>query len=335
MLEGRPLRIGILGAARIAPEAIIRPAAARDDVRVVAVAARDHDRAVAFAGEHAIPEVSRDYAALVAREDLDLVYIALPPHLHREWALRAMDAGHHVLCEKPIALDAAEAETMIAASRATGRMLIEAFHYRFHPLMRRAVELARDGAIGRIVRARGWAEYPIPVREGEPRWTAGLGGGALMDLGCYPIHALRTLLDGEPEVTAAQRIIECGVDAEIDASLMFPGGIPASVRASMRPPAPSTGIDLIGERGRIELRGFILAHRSGALRIVRNGTIEDIVADPVTTYAAQLAHVIDQLRGIATAITGGADSLKNMQVIGKVSRKSRIPSHQMSPCTTE
>jgi predicted dehydrogenase len=318
MLEERPLRIGILGAARIAPEAIIRPAAARDDVEVVAVAARDHDRAVAFAREHAIPEVSRDYAALVARDDLDLIYIALPPHLHREWAVRAMEAGHHVLCEKPIALDATEAKAMIAASCATGRMLIEAFHYRFHPLMRRAVELARDGAIGRIVSARGWAEYPIPMREGEPRWTAGLGGGALMDLGCYPIHALRALLDGEPEVAAAQRIVECGVDAEIDTSLVFPGGIPASVRASMRPPAPSTGIDLVGEGGRIELRGFILAHRSGALRIVRDDSIEDVVVDPVTSYAAQLDHVVRQLRGIATAITGGADSSKNMQVIESV-----------------
>ena len=313
------LRVGLLGAAGIAPDALLIPAAARPDVEVVCVAARDPERARLFAAKHAIPEVVADYAALVERDDLDLVYIALPPHLHRKWAIAALAAGRHVLCEKPFALDAGEAREMTAAA-GQDRKLIEAFHYRFHPLLRHVLELVQSRAIGRILSAEAWAEYPIPLRPDEPRWTAGLGGGALMDLGCYALHALRTLLASEPRVVTARQIEALGVDADAEAELLFPGNIPARVRASMRPSAPSTGIRLDGELGRIELRGFVLAHIGGTLTVSRHGAPPEVLTDRQTTYAAQLDHVVAVLRGDAVAVTGGTDAIANMQLIDDIRR---------------
>ena len=146
------IRIGILGAAKIAPPVVINPSRDNPDFEVVAVAARDPQRAKAYAAEHKIPNVAKDYDALVRRDDVDLVYNALPPGGHARWTIAALQAGKHVLCEKPFAMNAAQVKRMNEAAAKSGRKLVEAFHYRHHNVMKRAVEIARSGELGKVVR---------------------------------------------------------------------------------------------------------------------------------------------------------------------------------------
>jgi predicted dehydrogenase len=181
-----PLRIGLLGASRIARTAVIAPTRDNPDFVVAAVAARDPDRARAYAAEHEIAHVADDYAALVRRDDLDVIYNGLPPAGHARWTIAALEAGKSVLCEKPFARDAGEARSMVRAAAANGKVLIEAFHYRFHNVMRAAAALTREGSLGRLKSAEAVFEVPIARAPGELRWLASQGGGALMDLGPTP-----------------------------------------------------------------------------------------------------------------------------------------------------
>src|SRR5262245_23108684 len=145
-----PLRIGVLGAAKIAPPAIVRPARAVNDVDVVAIAARDRDRALAFATKHHILKVHDSYSSLVDDPDIDAVYNPLPNGLHGRWTIAALEAGKHVLCEKPFTANADEAEHVAAVGRGTDLVLMEAFHYRYHPMTERALEIIGSGEIGAL-----------------------------------------------------------------------------------------------------------------------------------------------------------------------------------------
>jgi predicted dehydrogenase len=164
------ISIGILGAAKIAPRALIDPVRERTDAKVTCVAARDPERARHYANEHGIDDVAADYAALVARDDIDLVYVALPASHHAEWSIKALEAGKAVLCEKPFAMNAAEARAMVAAGEAAGKALIEAFHYRYHPVITETVRLIGEGAIGKVVEAEADFSVPIPFQPTELRW---------------------------------------------------------------------------------------------------------------------------------------------------------------------
>ena len=317
-----PIRIGILGAAKIAPGAVIKPAAKRDDVVIACVAARDPARARAYADEHGIADVAEDYAALVARDDLDLIYNALPPAGHPEWTIRALEAGKAVLCEKPFARNAALARTMTEAAERTGRTLIEAFHYRYHAVIRRAEAIVRSGELGEITGAEATFQVPIPFRDGELRWIDAQGGGALMDLGCYPIHALRTLIGAEPQVVSASAVLERGVDVETRAMLRF-GDLPADLYTAMNGTTRAAVVTLTGTRGQLEITNFVAPQIGCAFTVTVDGvTRQEDTAGP-TTYEAQLAHVVDVLAHGATPLTGGADAVANMAVIDAVRAASR------------
>ena len=287
------LRIGLLGASRIAPTAVIPPAAGRDDVPITAVAARDPARAKAYAETHGIAAVAADYAELIARDDVDLVYNGLPPAGHLEWTLAALGAGKAVLCEKPFARNAAEAKTMVEAAERAGRPLIEAFHYRYHNVIRRAEEIIRSGALGQIHRASAVFQVTIPKDTGDLRWSAEQGGGALMDLGCYPLHLMRTLLGEEPQIREARGTFVDGVDASMTAALAFPSGARADISCSMVPETRDARATIGGE------------------------TVEHPVDGP-STYEAQLAHVVDVMAGKARPLTGGADAIANMAAIDAI-----------------
>ncbi len=157
------IRIGILGAAKIAPTVVINPSKDNPDFAVVAVAARDPERAKAYAAEHKIPRVVHDYDALVHHGEVDLVYNALPPAGHARWSIAALEAGKHVLCEKPFAMNAAQVRRMIDAATHSGKRLVEAFHYRHHAVMQRAVAIARSGELGKFKSAEAIFEVPIPI----------------------------------------------------------------------------------------------------------------------------------------------------------------------------
>lgn len=315
------IRVGVLGAARIVPSALLVPARGRKDLVVTHVAAREADRARDFGTEHGLQPVE-SYDALLARDDLDLIYIAVPPSNHREWTIRALGAGKAVLCEKPFAMNAAQAQDMVAASAATGRPLIEAFHYRFHPAILRATRMLRDGAIGAITGARASFCTTIPEVPGEFRWNGALGGGAVMDLGCYPIHALRTLIGSEPEIIAARAEYAGDVEAEATAELLFSGRIRATIECGMRSVERKWDLEVEGECGRLTLSNFVVPHYGCALSIESDGVRSTESFGEPSTYAAQLAHVADVLLRGAAPVTGGQDSIANMEAIDAVRAKA-------------
>src|SRR5215467_4914081 len=178
-----PVRIGILGAARIAPAAVIKPAQTVGDAMIGAVAARDRTRADAFASKHGIPRVHASYADLVADPDLDAIYNPLPNGLHAEWTIAALEAGKHVLCEKPFTANAKEAEDVAAVAARTGLVVMEAFHWRYHPLAKRVREIIDSGELGTISRVETALCFPMPLFN-DIRYQYDLAGGALMDVGC-------------------------------------------------------------------------------------------------------------------------------------------------------
>jgi predicted dehydrogenase len=310
-----PIRIGLLGASRIAPPAVILPA--REDGRfiVTAVAARDPERARAYAATHGIPATAADYAELVRREDVDVVYNGLPPAGHAAWTIAALEAGKSVLCEKPFARDAAEARAMVDAAARAGRPLLEAFHYRFHRVMREAESLVREGRLGRILTASARFDAPIANAPGELRWSRAQGGGALMDLGTYALHALRTLLGEEPRVEAAQARFEDGVDAELSGRLAFPSAATAEIACSMTAERPMARLELAGERGSLEVVNFVAPQRGCRFVVTIDGTTREAPTDGPSTYAAQLAHLHDVIVGGHLPLTGGADATAQMDVI--------------------
>jgi len=312
-----PIRIGVLGAARIVPSGLLQPASEREDVRVTHVAARDPAREAAFAAQHGLTAAG-GYEALIQHDDIDLVYIALPPSGHCEWSIRALEAGKAVLCEKPFAMSAQEAERMVAAAERAGRPLIEAFHYRYHPTVRRAEALLREGAIGRVISARASFCTTIPDQPGEFRWIRELGGGAVMDLGCYPIHALRTLIGGEPEVIAVEAKLERDVEVVTTARLQFEGGIAAEVRCAMRDVERALDVEIVGSRGRLTISNFIVPNFGATLTVETADRTFFEPAEQCSTYSAQLAHVVDVVLRGATPLTGGRDAIANMRVIERI-----------------
>ena len=318
MSEGA-IRIGLLGASKIAVPAIISPAADIGAVEIKAVAARDPGRAADYAAEHGIANVAADYAALVTSDDVDLVYNGLPPSEHMEWSIAAMANGKDVLCEKPFALNAAQAERMVRTAGEYGRTLIEAFHYRFHPLFERVLEVVGSGEIGEVRSLNGAFNYPIPYRPGELRHEFDLGGGALMDLGCYPVHWVRTVMQAEPTVLSARaRQDRAGVDVAMDALLEFPGGAEAEVSTSMAeelPPVLHAELVVTGDKGKLTAVNPLSPHGGHELIVETEDGRRSEELSGETTYHHQLRHVIDVLAGNARPLTGGADAIANMAVI--------------------
>ena len=231
--HGAPLRIGILGAARIAPLALIKPAKENAEVVVAAVAARDASRAQAFAAKHDIARVHDNYDALIADPDLDAIYNPLPNGLHGKWTRAALAAGKHVLCEKPFTANAAEAREIAELAAKSDRVVMEAFHYRYHPLTLRVEQIIASGELGKLKRVEAALCFPLP-KFSDIRYNYSLAGGATMDAGCYAVHMVRTFGGSTPEVVSAQaKLRDPQVDRAMTAELRFAGGHTGRVRCSM------------------------------------------------------------------------------------------------------
>ena len=306
------LRIGLLGASGIAPTAILDPCRSLDGVETVAIAARDPGRARAFATTHGIRHVSESYNALLGREDVDLVYVALPLPLHERWAIAALDAGKHVLLEKPAAATSASARRMVASARRAGRRVIEGLHYRYHPLFQRVREIAQE--IGPLRDIQTSIDVPIPKTPGEIRWDPAMLGSSLMDLGCYPAHWLRTL-GGAFDVTSAHFVISGGVDEAVDATLQFTSGARATLRCSMRPHdrLRLTTLHATGERGELFARGLVMPQVGHELRWrFASETHWRRESAPMTaSYFHQLSAVADAMMSNTPLPTEGNDLILN------------------------
>ena len=330
-----PLRVGILGAARIAELAIVRPAHATG-TRLVVVAARDGRRAEAFAAEHGVERATDSYAAVLADPEVDVVYNPLPNALHGPWNLAAVEAGKHVLPEKPFASTAAEAAEVRAAARAAGVTVVEGFHYLFHPVMRRLFALLDAGELGELQRVDAVVAMPEPD-DGDPRWSFDLAGGALMDLGCYGLHAHRALgrwAGGEPELLdarAEERAGAPGVDEWLEADLRFPSGATGAVRASMAHPRFEMTLRVVGSRGEATVVDFVQPHKDDRVLVRAGADTRTEHHGTRSSYLYQLEELIAALRGGAPMPTGPDDAVATAQLIDRCYVAAGLP---LRPRTT-
>lgn len=323
-----PLRIGVLGAARITPSALLEPARKHAEVDVVAVAARDRDRALAYADEHSIGRVHGSYEALLADPDVDAVYVPVPNALHGRWTIAAVEAGKHVLCEKPFAANADEAAAVHAAVSGSGRVVMEAFHYVHHPLIAHVRRLVDQGAIGDLVDVRAYFNWPIRDRA-DIRYDAALAGGALMDLGCYAVHFVRTIVGAEPSVESARAREWSGIDESMRAGLSFPNGVTGGIACSFRSPRVLPGATISGTRGAIRIHNFV-APQARHWITVRTGRRRrrSAMALTPTTYDCQLDVFADAvLRGTPFPTTS-TDAVATMRVIDDIYRTAGLEPRQ-------
>jgi predicted dehydrogenase len=325
------LRIGVLGAARIAPSALIKPAEGNAEVVVAAVAARNVARAQAFAAKHGIARAHEAYEALINDPNIDAVYNPLPNSLHGRWTRAAIAAGKHVLCEKPFTANAVEAREIAELAAKSDRVVMEAFHYRYHPLALRIEEIIASGELGKLERVEAAMCFPLP-KFSDIRYAYSLAGGATMDAGCYAVHMARTFGGETPEVVSAQaKLHDPQIDRAMTADLRFPGGHTGRVRCSLwSSHLLQISAKVIGDRA--ELRVFNpgmpqLFHRL-SVRSADGKRVERFTHR--SSYAYQLdAFTNAVLRG-ETVKTTPQDAVENMTVIDEIYRAAGLPSREPS-----
>lgn len=335
MQSGNPIRIGILGAARIAPWAAIRPARRVEGVEVTAVAARDPARAARFARRYRIPRVLDTYDALLADSDVDAVYIPTPNGLHGVWALRAIEAGKHVLLEKPFTADAAEArEVADAADRGAG-VVMEAFHYRYHPLAIRMREIAASGRLGAMLRVETAMFIPLP-RRSDIRYDWHLAGGATMDVGTYCLHMLRLLGLEEPRVVDARATparTHPQVDRSMQADLAFPSGHTGRIVCSLWDPRRPFHVSahLVGERGRLDVTNPVTPQLYHRLRLRVDGSVRTERFGRRPTYQYQLEAFRDAITSGRQVLTEPSDAVRQMELIDAVYTAAGLEPRRPTP----
>jgi predicted dehydrogenase len=325
MAKQAPIRFGILGAARIAPDALINAAHNVPDAQVIAIAARDPKRAREFADAHSIPRVLATYEDLVNDPGLDVIYNPLPNSLHCQWTIAALRAGKHVLCEKPLASNAVEAERMAKQADESRMILGEAFHYRYHPLADRVRALMTDGTLGRLVHVEG--NFSVPIPETNIRFDWSLAGGATMDLGCYPLHMIRYFSGMTPRVIHARA--ETGpknIDVAMEVELELTGGATARMSCAMKKDSPlMASFAARGDRGELRIVNPIAPHRGHQLTVKTTAGEKSETVPGDTTFTHQLRAFTKAVRGEAGFPTDGPEGIINMRVIDEVYRAAGLP----------
>jgi predicted dehydrogenase len=339
------LRWGILGTGNIARQFSAGMLAASRST-LAAVGSRSAESAAAFARAHGIPVAHGSYEALLADPQVDAIYNSLPNSLHHRWTIAALRAGKHVLCEKPMAVNVAEAQEMFDVARNRGRVLVEAFMYRCHPLTIAVQKAVADGAIGQVKMIRTSFCYRTTKIAGNVRFDPQLAGGCLMDVGCYCINFSRLFAGGEPtRVQGCGHFHESGVDDRVVASMQFPGGILASFSCGMSAHADNTAT-LNGTDGYIEIPIPWKPPAPESIFIIARGTppkmdgpVKGPAIPPRETVRVRLGgELCGELYGIeadafAACVQDGsppwitpADTLGNMRVLDQLNQAIRQPS---------
>lgn len=318
------LRWGVLSTANIGRAAVNPAIQASGNGELVAVASRDAARAREFAEAHGIPRSFGSYAELLAEPDIDAVYIPLPNSLHLPWTVKAAEAGKHVLCEKPLALDEAECREMSAAAEANGVRLLEAFMYRFHPRTQRVVELVRDGAVGDLRVIRSTFTFRL-TRPDNIRLDPALGGGALMDVGCYCVNVSRTMAGEEPEeVAAVANWTERGVDEEMTGLLRFPGGVTAHFDCALTMERCEV-YEVAGTEGHLEVPASFLPGTADAPIHHHRGRqgAETEVVGGVDEYREMVEHFAECVLNERSFRYSAEEAALNMRTIDALYRSAR------------
>jgi predicted dehydrogenase len=326
------LRIGILGAAKIAPTALVKPARRTGRAAVVAVAARDRTRAEAFARKHEIPRVLGNYTELVSDPDIDAVYNPLPNGLHGHWTIAALQAGKHVLCEKPFTANADEARSVAEVNNANpGLVVMEAFHYQYHPFAKRLVEIVRSGELGNITDVD--VSFSAPLwKKGDIRYQLALAGGATMDMGCYPVSLLRLLAAGPRVISAEAKLSSPGVDRAMDAHFSLPDGGRAHIGCSMFSSSVlRLHAEVTGDNGKISAFNPFSPHYGHRMKVTTSlGTRKERFSRKAS-YDFQLEAFAAAVEDGASFPTTAVDAIRTMELIDGIYAAAGLPLRQPTP----
>ncbi|KAL5492465.1 hypothetical protein ACEPAI_3912 [Sanghuangporus weigelae] len=368
------LRCGVLGAARIAPDALIRPAKSHPEIVVSAVAARDKGKAEAFAKTHGIPKVfsgANGYQDMIDDPEINVVYNPLPNGLHYEWTLKALKAGKHVLLEKPSTDTEEETKFLFDYAKQKGLVLLEAFHSRFHPAINRVKEIVENGEFGKLKSVSATLCVPRLVtnfKDDDIRFNFELGGGTMMDMGCYPLAMVRYVTSMNPtEVLSAEAELlpnskdeptKRNIDLCTSASLAFPNDVTGSISCHTRYPGwgpfgliprfPDVNFIAECEGGTIELLNYVLPSafhyiavtpkdKKGKKRVEKVYTFPDGFGEEWwSTYRYQLEFFVDKVKGRQPRLwMDGDDSVANMKWIEKIYEKTGLGSRPKSTYVLE
>jgi D-xylose 1-dehydrogenase (NADP+, D-xylono-1,5-lactone-forming) len=313
------MRLGLLSTANI-NRLIIAGAAPSPDVEIVAVASRDAGRAEAYAREHGIARAHGSYEALLEDPDVDAVYVSLPNSMHVDWSIRALEAGKHVLCEKPLARRPEEVGRAFDAADRAGRVLAEAFMYRHHPQTARVAELVRGGAIGEPRAIRSSFSFPLADLE-NVRMLPELDGGSLMDVGCYCVSGSRVLA-GEPErVFGEQRLGPTGVDTTFVGTLRFAGDVVATFHSSMDLPNRQE-LEVLGTEGTLVVQAPWRVDLGGDVLLTRGGETERVEIPEADAYRLELEDLAAAIRGGRGPLLGREDAVAQARTIDALYRSA-------------
>jgi predicted dehydrogenase len=308
------VRWGILSTARINDE-ILGGAAESDRVEILAVASRDAARAEAYAREKGIERSYGSYEALLEDPDVEAVYISLPNGMHIPWTMRALEAGKHVLCEKPLSRRVDDVVRAFDLADSAGLVLSEGFMWRHHPQTKRLGELLQDGTIGRLRVVRASFSFELASRHGpeDARFDPELDGGGLMDVGCYCLSAIR-FAGGEPERFQAEQVRgESGVDVVFAATLRLPGDALAHFDCGFVLPQRDE-VEIVGEQASLFLDDPWHA-RSPVIELRRDGEVERIEVERANSYRLELENVSDAIRGEGQLLLGRDDAIGQARTI--------------------
>jgi D-xylose 1-dehydrogenase (NADP+, D-xylono-1,5-lactone-forming) len=312
------MRWGVLSTARITQK-LLRSGT---DHEFVAVASRSSARAQAYAAEHGIARAHGSYEALLEDPEVEAVYVPLPNSMHVEWSIRALEAGKHVLCEKPMSRRPEEVERAFAVAEREGLVLAEAFMWRHHPQLRRARELIAQGAIGRLRLVRAAFSFPL-ADPGDVRLQAELDGGGLMDVGCYCVSGCRALAGAEPERVSAEQIRSPprdGVDVVLAATLRFPGDVLGVLDCGLALDNRDE-LEAAGDEGSL-LLDDPWHGREATIELRRAGEAERVDVAQASAYALELADFEAAARGGADPLLGREDALGQARAIAALYRSA-------------
>ena len=319
------MRIGLVSTANINQE-ILRGAAESELVEVVAVASRDDARGRAYASEHGLGRAHGSYEALLEDDGVDAVYVSLPNGMHHEWTMRALEAGKHVLCEKPYSRRAAEVEEAFDAAEGNGLVLTEAFMYRHHPQTTKVRELVADGAVGKLCAVKSTFSFPLEDLS-NVRALPELDGGALMDVGCYCVSGIR-LLAGDPQHVRGEQVTgTTGIDMAFHGTLRCADDVVGQFEASFRSPKRQQ-LEVVGDQGvlvadapwRVDWGGAVtLARRTGGEEASK---VEVIEVETANAYRLELDNLADAVAGRVPLLLGRDDALGQAATIEALYRSA-------------
>ena len=316
------LRWGLLSTARI-NKALIPPLRTSKRNKLLAVASRSQDKADAYARAQKIERAYGSYEALLADPEIDVIYNPLPNHLHAEWTIKAVEAGKHVLCEKPLALSLDEVGAMTVAAEKHGRIVAEAFAYRAHPQTLKVKQIVDSGKLGKVKMVRGSFSFVL-TNPDDYRWKPEMGGGGLWDIGCYPLSYTRCVLGAEPlEVFGWQVTGPTGVDEAFAAQLRFPGDVYAQLDCSIKIPY-HVFMEIVGDEGTLSIPQPFNTGARETLYLTRAGKTATVVVKGPESYVSEVEDLADAILLGKPPIVSLADSRLNTAAILALFESAKI-----------